>query len=103
MPERCSHRKKPAKMLRRPLPIVNALGLHARAAARLVRLAAGFTSELTLIRDDSGLKANAKSILSVLHLAAAHGAKISLIADGPDEAEAMAAVEELFKSGFGEN
>ncbi len=89
-------------MLKRPLPIVNALGLHARAAARLVRLAAGFRSELTLVRDDSGLTANAKSILSVLHLAAAHGARISLIADGPDEEEAMVAIEELFRSGFGE-
>ena len=89
-------------MLERPLPIVNTLGLHARAAARLVRLAATFRCKITLIRGDSGLTANAKSILSVLHLAASAGTDLSVTADGVDEDLAIAAIERLFAEGFGE-
>ena len=89
-------------MLKRPLPIVNSLGLHARAAAQLVRLAAKFRCRITLVRDDTGLTANAKSILSVLHLAASFGTSMHVTADGEDETEAMAAIEKLFEDGFGE-
>ncbi len=89
-------------MIKRPLPIVNALGLHARAAAQLVRLAATFPCRLTLVRDDTGLTADAKSILSVLQLAAAHGTSVYVTADGDGEAEAIAAIERLFATGFGE-
>ncbi len=89
-------------MLEMPLPIVNTLGLHARAAAQLVRLAATFQCSLTLVREDTGLRANAKSILSVLHLAASSGTRIRLVADGEDEAEAVAAIIDLFSRGFGE-
>jgi len=89
-------------MLERPVEIVNSLGLHARAAAQLVRLASGFRCRITIVRYDTGLTANAKSILSVLHLAAAYGVDISVIADGVDESEAMAAIEKLFQDGFGE-
>lgn len=89
-------------MLERPLPIINTLGLHARAAARLVRLAATFSSRITLVRKDAGIEANAKSILSVLHLAASFGTNIRVMADGEDEIEAVAAIEELFRNGFGE-
>lgn len=89
-------------MLKRPLPIVNALGLHARAAAKLVSLAATFKCRITIVREDTGVEANAKSILSVLHLAAPLGTEITVIADGVDEAEAVAAIEELFRNGFGE-
>ena len=89
-------------MLKKPLPIVNALGLHARAAAQMVRLAARFKCRITLVRDDTGLTANAKSILSVLHLAASFGTKLNVIAEGIDEADAVAALEKLFADGFGE-
>lgn len=89
-------------MLKRPLPIVNTLGLHARAAAKLVSLAAGFKCKITIIREDTGIEANAKSILSVLHLAASLGTNITIIADGVDENEAVAAIEQLFRKGFGE-
>lgn len=89
-------------MLERPLAIVNLLGLHARAAAQLVRLAGRFRCRITLRRDDSGVTANAKSILSVLHLAAGYGISISVIAAGEDEQEAVAAIEKLFVDGFGE-
>jgi phosphocarrier protein HPr len=89
-------------MLKRPLPIVNTLGLHARAAAKLVSLAATFKCRITIVREDTGVEANAKSILSVLHLAASLGTQITVIADGVDEAEAVAAIEDLFRNGFGE-
>lgn len=89
-------------MLERPLEIINALGLHARAAAQLVRLASSFRCEITLSRKDNGVTANAKSILSVLYLAAGFGVDISVIADGEDEQEAIDAIESLFLNGFGE-
>jgi phosphocarrier protein len=89
-------------MLSRPLPIINTLGLHARAAAKLVSLAATFECKIMIIREDTGIEANAKSILSVLHLAASLGTEITVIADGRDEADAVAAIEELFRKGFGE-
>lgn len=89
-------------MVKRQLPIVNALGLHARASAQLVRLAASFNSTIKLVRDDTGLEANAKSILSVLHLAASLGTGLHVIADGDDEEDAVVAIEKLFQNGFGE-
>ncbi len=89
-------------MLKQPLLIVNALGLHARAAAQMVRLAGRFKCRITLVRDDTGLTANAKSILSVLHLAASLGTSLHVLADGADEAEAVAALDKLFTEGFGE-
>lgn len=89
-------------MLKRRLPIVNALGLHARAAAQLVRLAGKFQCRIMLVRNDTGLSANAKSILSVLHLAASFGTSLDIMADGVDEIEAAAAIEKLFENGFGE-
>lgn len=90
------------KMLKKSLPIVNALGLHARAAAQLVRLAATFRCRITLVREDTGLTANAKSILSVLHLAASFGSRMHVTADGDDETEAVEAIAKLFQDGFGE-
>lgn len=89
-------------MVERRLRINNALGLHARAAAQLVRMAGRFTSLITLRRDDIDVSANAKSILSVLHLAAGYGVELTIIAAGADEEEAMAAIERLFLDGFGE-
>ncbi len=82
--------------------IVNQLGLHARAAAQLVRLAATFRCKIVLKRMDRSVIADAKSILSVLALAAPKGTEIDLEFDGEDENEALIAVEGLFLNGFGE-
>jgi len=89
-------------MLESTLTVCNALGVHARAAAKLVRLASTFQSSIMLQRPDTGVRANAKSILSVLYVAAGCGSTVTVIADGPDEAEAIAAIEEMILGGFGE-
>ncbi len=83
--------------------VTNRLGLHARAAARLVRVASGFTSGIRLERIDGNAAADAKSILSVLLLAAARGTALRLTVAGADETEALTAVCELFEHGFGED
>jgi phosphocarrier protein HPr len=90
-------------MLEGDLKVVNRLGLHARAAAKLVRLAGSFKSRIDLYRADRNVEANAKSILSVLALGAAIGTELMLRAEGEDEAEAFDAIVEIFRSGFGEN
>jgi phosphotransferase system HPr (HPr) family protein len=82
--------------------VVNPLGLHARAAAQLVRLAGKYRSLITLRREDSAAFANAKSILSVLALAAPIGTVLLIEVDGSDEHEAFEAVMSLFADGFGE-
>ncbi len=82
--------------------IVNRLGLHARAAAKLVRAATAFRSTLKLIRLDRSAVADAKSILSVLMLAASRGTELRAVAEGVDEGEALSALCELFANGFGE-
>ncbi|HEX8739182.1 MAG TPA: HPr family phosphocarrier protein [Casimicrobiaceae bacterium] len=87
-------------MQRREVEIVNKLGLHARAAARLTQLAARFQSDVTIAR--SGRSVNAKSIMGVMMLAAGKGSKVTLEIDGPDEAEAMDAVCTLIAGCFGE-
>lgn len=88
-------------MLEVEVKVINALGLHARAAAQLVRLAGRFKSDVKLKRADNNF-ADAKSILSVLTLAAAHGTRLTIEADGADEEKALAAIKELFSNGFGE-
>jgi phosphocarrier protein HPr len=82
--------------------VVNRLGLHARAAARLVRTASGFCSAVRLERSDRAGAADAKSILSVLVLAAGRGTELRVTAEGADERAALDAVRELISSGFGE-
>ena len=82
--------------------IVNRLGLHARAAARLVRTATAFESALRLVRADRSASADAKSILSVLMLAASRGTELIITADGVDEREALDALCQLISGGFGE-
>ncbi len=82
--------------------IVNRLGLHARAAAKLVRVAGQFRSAIRLVRADRGAVADAKSILSVLMLAAARGAELVITAEGPDEEAALDSVCRLVGTGFGE-
>jgi phosphotransferase system HPr (HPr) family protein len=89
-------------MLEKRIVIVNRLGLHARAAARLVRTASVYRSSLRLERLDGSAVADAKSILSVLLLAASRGTELLLTAEGTDEAEALEAVCNLIEAGFGE-
>lgn len=89
-------------MLEKQVKIVNQLGLHARATAQLVRLAGKFKSKILLIREDNAIMADAKSILSILTLAASKGTELKLSVEGVDEEEAMNAVNELFLNGFGE-
>jgi len=85
----------------RPLLITNRLGLHARAAAKVVHVASGFGSEIFIIGAD-GEKVNAKSILGLLTLAASRGAELKVIADGSDEVAATQALVDLFACKFGE-
>ena len=89
-------------MLERDLVIKNALGLHARAAAKLVRLAHKFHSGITLKRFDTNVSADGKDILSVLQLAAGYGVKLTVVVDGDDDHDAMEAIIKLFLDGFGE-
>ena len=89
-------------MLERTIIVVNPLGLHARAAAKLVRLSRQFESRITLRRQDMGTEADAKEILSVLHIAASCGISLRVVVDGSDETAASDAIQKLFGSGFGE-
>jgi len=89
-------------MIQRTLLIKARLGLHARAAARLVRVASGFQSQILLRRVDGIVSADAKSILSVLMLAASCGTELQATAEGIDEEAAMSAIDQLFANGFGE-
>jgi phosphocarrier protein HPr len=91
-------------MQQRRLVISNSLGMHARAAARLVRLAGGFRSDIRLARSDALHRTvDAKSIFSVLLLAATQGTIIDITVDGPDEAEAMESLCRLIEENFGED
>jgi len=85
----------------RTFTIVNKLGLHARAAARLVQTANRFKSEIRLERE--GQEVNGKSIMGVLMLAAAQGTQVTVRAEGDDAEEAMAALGSLIEDGFGED
>jgi phosphocarrier protein HPr len=90
-------------MVKSEVKIVNRLGLHARAAAQLVRLAEKFESSIVLqLSEKNGKTADAKSILSILTLAAAKGTVLIVEVEGEDEQQASAAVEEIFANGFGE-
>ncbi len=80
--------------------VTNRLGLHARAAARFVHLANTFRSRITVSKD--GTRVDGKSILGLLTLAAARGARIQLAADGEDEEQAVAQLAELVRHRFGE-
>ena len=82
--------------------IVNPLGLHARAAAKLVRLAGEYQSSITITRPSCGKTADARSILSILDLGAKHGSMVVVRAEGEDSRSAIDAMTRLFESGFGE-
>jgi phosphotransferase system HPr (HPr) family protein len=82
--------------------IKNQLGLHARAAAQLLRLAESFKSNIKLITLDNSYSADAKSILSVLSLAASKDTELIVQVEGTDEDIAFRAIMEIFENGFGE-
>ncbi len=84
----------------RTFAIVNALGLHARAAAQLVQTANRFRSEVLVEKD--GMEVNGKSIMGVLTLAAAKGAQITVSAEGDDSGQALEALAKVIEGGFGE-
>jgi phosphocarrier protein len=83
------------------ITIVNRLGLHARASAKFVSLAAEFASEIVLKRN--GQEVNGKSIMGIMMLAAGKGSELELCADGKDEAKALAALADLIANRFDED
>ena len=87
-------------MIEREATIVNQDGLHARPAAKIVRLASNFNCEVELFKD--GVAVNAKSIMGVMMLAAECGSSITIRADGPDAEQAVNAIGQLVAEGFGE-
>ncbi|MEW6312930.1 MAG: HPr family phosphocarrier protein [Pseudomonadota bacterium] len=87
-------------MLQQEVEIINKLGLHARASAKLTQLASQFQSEIWLTRN--GQRVNAKSIMGVMMLAAAKGSVIGIEVNGPDENEAMQELLYLINNYFGE-
>ncbi len=89
-------------MIKKVLTIENELGLHARAAAKLVKLSSSFESDIRLSRSNGNQRIDGKSILGVLLLAAARGTELDIFFEGSDETEASEAVEALVKDRFGE-
>jgi phosphocarrier protein HPr len=87
-------------VIEQSITVPNPLGLHARPAAQLVRLANTFGSEIQLVKD--GVPVNGKSIMGVMILAAECGSTITVRAEGADAEAAVAALVELVNSGFGE-
>ena len=88
-------------MTSQTVTVVNQLGMHARAAAKFVHLAATFQSHVRVARDAREM--DGKSIMGLLLLAAARGTSIRISADGGDEKEAVAALANLVQTGFGED
>ena len=88
-------------MLQREVEIINKLGLHARASAKLTQTAGRFESAVWLSRN--GRRVNAKSIMGVMMLAAAKGSTVIVETDGPDEEQALSALSRLIAERFGEN
>ncbi len=87
-------------MLRKEFIIKNRLGLHARAAAQMVKTANRFSSEISIEKE--GVEVNGKSIMGLLMLAAPQGSRISASATGADAEEALMAIGQLIDDGFGE-
>jgi phosphocarrier protein len=88
-------------MPERSVQVVNRNGVHARPAAEIVKLAAKYQSDITVIRDD--LEVNGKSIMGVMMLAAECGATLRLKAEGPDAPQALDALATLIANKFGES
>lgn len=89
-------------MLEREVTIVNPLGLHARAAMKLVKVATESSSQIVIENRSCNKTANAHSILDLLTLGGSKGVTVNIRINGDDESEAMNAIVELFESGFGE-
>ncbi len=87
-------------MITKEVEIINKLGLHARASAKLTQTATRFNSEINITRN--GRKINAKSIMGVMMLAAGKGSKITIEISGADEGDAMKALTDLIADYFGE-
>jgi phosphocarrier protein HPr len=87
-------------MIKTSISISNKLGLHARASAKLTKLAGSFESDVFMSRNDR--RVNAKSIMGVMMLAAGIGSVVEIEVDGPDEEAAMAALTALINDKFGE-
>ena len=87
-------------MIQRTVTIINKLGLHARAAAKLVSLASQFKSDITLMKNSSTV--NGKSILGVMMLAAAKGSQLTIMADGADAEQALDDLQALIERRFDE-
>lgn len=87
--------------MRRTFRIKNKLGLHARAAAQLVNLAASFKAEVTIVKD--GQAVNGKSIMGLMMLGASQGTDVEVEADGEDAVEALDAIEALIDARFNES
>jgi len=85
-------------MVTKELRVINESGIHARPAALIVETCTKFRSMVWFMKD--GMRANAKSIMNIMLLAAEYGAVIQIEAEGADEVEALDAIEELFKSKF---
>lgn len=88
-------------MISRELQIINKLGLHARAAAKLVKLSSSFASNIDIEKE--GQRVNSKSIMGVMMLAASCGSSVSVRAEGDDEVEALEAVVDLINRRFDED
>ncbi|OMQ23598.1 PTS phosphocarrier protein NPr [Serratia oryzae] len=88
--------------VKQTVEIKNRLGMHARPAMKLFELVQSFDAEV-LLRNDSGTEAEASSVIALLMLDSAQGRQIEIEASGPEEQQALAAVIELFNSGFDED
>jgi len=87
-------------MKKKDLLIENKLGLHARAAAQIVKAASGFNAKILLSKD--GIEVDGKSIMGIMMMAAAKGTTVLVSAEGDDEEKALEGMERLFKDKFGE-
>ena len=88
-------------MITKDLQVLNKLGLHARAAAKLVFIANKFVSDITLVKDDK--QADARSIMKILMLSASRDSIITITVEGNDEIKAMNSIEKLFQNKFDED
>jgi len=88
-------------MITKDLQVLNKLGLHARAAAKLVFIANKFVSDITLVKDDK--RADARSIMKILMLSASKDSIINITVEGNDEIQAMNSIEKLFQNKFDED
>ncbi len=88
-------------MITRDIEIINKLGLHARASAKLTQLAAKYQSEVWMTRNQR--RVNAKSIMGVMMLAAGKGSLVTIETDGPDEQDCFNAIAQLIDARFGES